>query len=66
MLGGYIDEDLSLLLDYNQVLRVNINSISPDGVILTLDTGLNEIALLTKNCNDNGRCLHIPNEGAYW
>jgi len=66
MLGSYVDENLSLLLDYNQVLKVGIDSISPDGVILTLDTGLSELALLTKNCNQNGRCMHIPDTNDYW
>ena len=64
MLGGFIDESLSLLYDYNQVLRVNIGTISSDGTILVLDTDLNEIALVTEDCGNNSGCL--TGTGNYW
>lgn len=63
MLGEPIDQNLSLLWDYNQVLRVNIG-VTPDGVILVLDTSLNEIALVTQDCGENGNCL--TGTGNYW
>lgn len=64
MVGGFIDEKLALMYDYNQVIRLDIGTISPDGVILGLDTSLNEIALITKSCHENGRCLATT--GVYW